>query len=104
LSREPDAGNGPVDFKLSAGYTGRILVEVKKSNNPSLLHGFNTQLPAYEKSEAAEESIYLIMRITEGDSSIKSVLALIDKQVKEGKRMPEVVVIDARKMPSASKR
>ena len=104
LSREPDAGNGPVDFKLSTGYKGRMLVEVKKSNNPYLIHGFKTQLPAYEKSEATEESVYLIMRVTEGESTIKSVLALRKEQVKAGKKVPEVVVIDARRMPSASKK
>jgi len=104
LNREPDAGNGPVDFKLSKGYKARILVEVKKSNNPALLHGFETQLPAYEKSEATEESVYLVLRVTEGDSAIKNVLALREKRMQEGKKVPEVVVIDARKIPSASKR
>jgi hypothetical protein len=39
-------GNRPVDFKLSTGYRGTLLVEVKKSDNPSLLHGFEVQLPA----------------------------------------------------------
>jgi hypothetical protein len=29
LNREPNAGNGPIDFKLSAGYKGRVLIEVK---------------------------------------------------------------------------
>jgi hypothetical protein len=104
LSREPDAGNGPVDFKLSTGYKGRLLVEVKKSNNASLLHGFDIQLPAYEKSEATQESIYLIIRVTEGDSAIKDVLALREKRIEEGKKVPDVVVIDGRKAPSASKR
>ena len=64
LSREPNAGNGPVDFKLSKGYTARILVEVKKSSNSDLLNRFEKQLPAYEKSEATFESIYLIVRVT----------------------------------------
>jgi hypothetical protein len=61
LSREPNAGNGPVDFKLSSGYHARILVEVKKSDNPRLLHGFEIQLPAYENSEASHQSVYLIL-------------------------------------------
>jgi len=104
LSREPDSGNGPVDFKLSTGYRGRLLIEVKKSDNPSLLRGFEVQLPAYEKSEATQESIYLIIRVTEGESAIKDVLALREKRVQEGKKVPEVMVIDARKKPSASKR
>ena len=51
LSREPNAGNGPVDFKLSRGYAARVLVEVKKSSNSDLLNGFEKQLPQYEKSD-----------------------------------------------------
>jgi hypothetical protein len=104
LSREPDAGSGPVDFKLSTGYNGRLLVEVKKSNNSDLLHGFETQLPAYETSEATHESIYLIIRVADGESAIRDVLALREKRLQEGRKVPDVVVIDARKRPSASKR
>jgi hypothetical protein len=104
LSREPDAGNGPVDFKLSTGYNGRMLVEIKKSVNPDLLHGFITQLDAYQKSEAAEESLYLILRISDRESGIKDVLALCEQKQKAGAKVPEVVVVDARKMASASKR
>jgi hypothetical protein len=44
------------------------------------------------------------MRVTEGDAGIKNVLALREKQTEQAKRAPEVVVIDARKTPSASKR
>jgi hypothetical protein len=96
LSREPNAGNGPVDFKLSTGYKGRLLVEVKKSNSSDLLNGFVRQLPEYEKSEATDESTYLIIRVAEGDSGIKNVLALRDKKRAEGKKVPDVFVIDAR--------
>lgn len=104
LSREPNAGNGPVDFKLSTSYKARILVEVKKSDNTSLFHGFETQLPDYEKSEATHESIYLIIRVTEGDIGIKNVLARQKEQIEKGKKVPEVVIIDGRKTPSASKK
>jgi hypothetical protein len=103
LSREPNAGNGPVDFKLSSGYKGRMLVEVKKSSNSHLLNGFEKQLPEYEKSEATDESVYLVIRVTQGDSAIKNVLALRDKKTKEGKKVPDIFVIDARKKASASK-
>jgi hypothetical protein len=103
LSREPNAGNGPVDFKLSSGYKGRILVEVKKSSNSDLVNGFEKQLPEYERSESTDESIYLIMRVTQAESLIKSVLSLRDKKVMEGKKVPQIVVVDARKKVSASK-
>jgi hypothetical protein len=104
LSREVNAGNGPVDFKLSIGYKGRILVEVKKSSNSSLLHGFETQLPAYARSEDTEDSLYLIMRVSGSEAAIRDVLELRDKQAAAGKKVPEIVVIDARTRPPASKR
>jgi hypothetical protein len=104
LSREPDAGNGPVDFKLSTGYDTRILVEIKKSSNSSLLHGFETQLKAYQQSEGTDESIYLILKVSEAEYSINDVLAVRAKAVKEGKKVPEVYIIDATKKDSASKR
>ncbi len=104
LSREPNAGNGPVDFKLSVGYGGRMLVEIKKSTNTGLVHGFETQLPAYEESEATEESVYVILRVSQSESSINDVLTLRDKAIRKGHRVPDVVVIDARKLEPASKR
>lgn len=104
LSREPNAGNGPVDFKLSVGYRGRILVEVKKSTNTKLIHGFETQLQAYQAAEMTEESLYLILRVSNGEKGISDVLALRDEKLGEGFRVPDVVVIDARLTPSASKR
>lgn len=104
ISREPNAGNGPVDFKLSTGYQGRILVEVKLSSNSHLIHGFQTQLPAYEKAEATTESIYLIIQVADSDTSIKNVLKMRDEAIGAGHRVPQIVVIDARPHVSASKR
>lgn len=104
LSREPNAGNGPVDFKLSKGYQARVLVEIKLSSNPHLVRGFTDQLPAYEKSENTEESVLVILRVTESDASVKEVLKIRDRAVKEGKKVPRIVVIDARPTKSASKR
>lgn len=104
LSREPNAGNGPVDFKLSTGYKARILVEIKKSVNSDLVHGFATQLDAYQKSEETEESLYVILRVSERESGITNVLTLCGEKQKEGAKVPEIVVIDARRTASASKR
>ena len=104
LTREPNAGNGPVDFKLSTGYNSRVLVELKKSNNPGLLHGFEKQLKAYGKSEATDELFYVILQMSDNDASIKDVQALREEKAKTGAKVPEVIVIDARKKKSASKR
>lgn len=104
LSREPNAGNGPVDFKVSSGYKGRVLVELKKSNSSKLVHGFETQLKSYAKAEATSWLIYLIVRISDSEVLIKKVLQLRATALSKGERVPEVFVIDARRKPSASKR
>jgi hypothetical protein len=104
LNREPNAGNGPVDFKLSAGYDARVLVEIKKSSNGDLLHGFEIQLSAYEKAEATRESVYLILRVSDNEVPIKDVIALRASAAAKGARVPDIVVIDARKRLPASKR
>ena len=47
ISPEADSGGGPVDFKFSTGYKGRILVEIKLSTG-KVVHGYSTQLGVYE--------------------------------------------------------
>jgi hypothetical protein len=103
LSREPNAGRGPVDFKVSGGYTSRVSVEVKYSKNTDLVHGFEKQLPVYEAAERSFHSIYLILRTTESERGIQRVLALRDGALAQNKRAPEVMVFDVRVEPSASK-
>lgn len=104
LSREPNAGNGPVDFKFSRGYELRILVEIKLSSSKKLVRGFAKQLPAYARSEDAKRTIYIILLVTRSEASIKAIRELIKKAEKEGREVPAVVVIDARIKPTASKR
>jgi hypothetical protein len=103
LNAEPNAGNGPVDFKLSSGYEGRMVVEIKLSSNRQLIHGFETQLPIYQRSEATTHGIYLILQTTDSEMSIKSVQGLRTEAEKRGERVPDLYIIDARPQKSASK-
>jgi hypothetical protein len=104
LSREPNGGNGPVDFKISSGYDARVLVEIKLSSNPHLVQGFEHQLPAYEKSENTTSTFYVVIRVTESEKQIKQVREIYNKAQADGKKVPKLVVIDAMEKPSASKR
>lgn len=104
LSREPNAGSGPVDFKLSRGRQLRVLVEIKLSSNRRLIHGFQKQLPAYQKSENIMRSFYVVIRVTKSERQIKRLLKLRDIVIKDGKNVPEIIVIDALLQPTASKR
>jgi hypothetical protein len=103
LSREPNAGRGPVDFKMSKGAAAKVSVELKYSSNKKLVHGLETQLPIYDKAEKAHHSIYLILRTTEREDGIDRVLDLRNRATSEGRRAPIVLVFDARLQPSASK-
>lgn len=104
LSPEPNAGSGPVDFKFSRGYHYRVLTEIKLSSNKQVVHGYEKQLPTYEKSEKTDRSAYVIIRVAKSQSSIKRVNRLHDAAVQSGEKVPKVFVIDGRRKPSASKR
>jgi len=104
LSRETNAGVGSLDFKVSRGHNAKVNVEVKYSTNPNLIKGFEKQLPTYNKAEKTNTSIYLIIRTKENLNNIKEVQKLADKQKADGKRVPEIIVIDGLKQVSASKR
>jgi hypothetical protein len=51
ITPEAETGNGPVDFKVSFGFRGRVLVEIKLSTNTKLVAGYSRQLEAYKGAE-----------------------------------------------------
>lgn len=104
VSREPNAGSGPVDFKVSAGYERKVLVEVKLSSNSALLHGFEKQLPTYEESEGSQRSFYVVVRVTESTQAIQNVQRRKRRLDREGRSSPTVVVVDGTLRPAASRR
>jgi len=104
INREPNSGSGPVDFKLSHGYEARVLVELKLSSNKSLVHGYEKQLPTYQESESAHRSVYVILQVTETAKSVETVLELQKEARNKGEKAPDIILIDARLKPSASKR
>lgn len=104
LSRECDPGVGELDFKLSSGFKKKVLIEVKKASSSSLLAGFLKQLPAYEKAERTVDSFYLVIKDKELASN--NIKKLLDKEKEldhQGKKCPEIIIVDAIIKPSASK-
>jgi hypothetical protein len=67
MSREPDAGRGPVDFKFSAGWHRRALIEVKLLSSSKLLQGAGAQLPQYLASEQISCAYYVCVGFTDRD-------------------------------------
>lgn len=104
LSREPNAGNGALDFKITHGYNSVVTVEIKYSTNSNLTKGYTIQLPTYNKSENSRNSIYLVLKTKDSETGLKNLMVEHDNLVHKGDYAPEIIVVDARKKLSASKR
>lgn len=101
LSPESDAGRGPVDFKVSAGFKEKVLVELKLTSNKQLAHGFQNQLPIYQRAENATHGIYLV--IDNGGASAARMSAFGQMVRDAGAYAPKVIMVDAVRKESASK-
>jgi hypothetical protein len=105
LSKEVDAGNGPVDFKLSIGSTS-TLVEVKLLGNPRLRHGARRQLPRYLQGENALCGFLLCVGFTDKDfdpDRIERVRQDCSETSRDWDLRVRPIFVDARRRPSASR-
>jgi hypothetical protein len=102
LNREPNAGRGPVDFKISSGYNARVNVEIKYTSN-NIRAGYEKQLPIYDAAERTQYSIFLIIITTDSSKALEDLIKFRSVQIAAGKRAPEIFVVDGRVLPSASK-
>lgn len=102
MNREPNAGRGPVDFKISNGYEARVNVEIKYTSN-NIKSGYEKQLPIYNAAERTQYSIFLIIKTTDSTKALDDLLKFRQSEVTSGKRAPEIFIVDGRINPSASK-
>lgn len=105
ISREPNIGRGPVDFKVSSGFKLRALIELKLVKNSKFWSGLEKQLPTYQNAEEIDIGYFLVVVYTKQDlkkvGEIETHLKKINE--KTGYQI-NVVVVDARSSPtSASK-
>ncbi|NUO83016.1 hypothetical protein HUU05_23335 [candidate division KSB1 bacterium] len=103
LSREPNAGSGPVDFKISRGYRARVNVEIKYSSNSNLENGYSTQLLTYNQAEKTQHSILLIIQTGNHERKLNKLQQLKHEAISGNKRAPEIVTVDGRRSKSASR-
>lgn len=105
ISPESNAGNGPVDFKISKGATQKILVEMKLSSNSKLVSSYIPQNDAYKKAENALANKYVVVQVDEKhEARIQKLYDKRNERITEWREAPEIIVIDATKKESASKR
>jgi hypothetical protein len=103
ISPEVDTGTGEIDFKFSHGYASRILVEIKLSDNPKVVGGYERQLEVYKKAEHTMRATYVVIDVGKMGKKYKEILKLQEKHKKEGLPASEMVFIDGFVKASASK-
>ncbi|MDO4497721.1 MAG: hypothetical protein Q4B58_07845 [Bacteroidales bacterium] len=80
------------------------MIEIKRSSNKNLLHGYRVQLPAYMKAERADHGIFMVILDKDNYDEIKQKLKRVqDEMTEEGEYVPEILYINGMKQPSASK-
>lgn len=104
VSREPNIGRGPVDFKVSHGYALRALIEVKLARNTKFWNGLEKQLPTYQNAEGVEVGYFIVIAYT--DKDLERIID-IQKKAREvnrktGYKIHTVVVDASEDKPSAS--
>lgn len=108
ISRETNMGRGAVDFKFSAGWERRALIEVKLIGSSGFFTGASKQLPQYLKSEQIDVGYYLCVGFADSDFEPDRLKQVNDtcKALSEAKGVKmKPIYVDARNdnKPSASK-
>ena len=104
LTPEAETGNGPVDFKVSSGFSGRVLVEIKLSSNPRLVHGYEKQLEIYRDAEQTFAAYFLVIDVGGLGKKDQQLIYLKNQQSKSGHKASEIVFVNGLPRESASKR
>jgi hypothetical protein len=103
LTPEADTGNGPVDFKVSSGFTDRVLVEIKLSTNSKLVKGYTRQLETYMTAEETLRGYYVVIDIGQMGDKAKNILALKNAAASRGEQTSPIIFVDGTRRLSASK-
>lgn len=103
ISPEVDTGTGEIDFKFSHGYVNRILVEIKLSDNPKVVGGYEKQLETYKKAEHTIRATYVVIDVGKMGKKDKEIVKLQGTRTREGLPASEIIFIDGFVKASASK-
>jgi hypothetical protein len=103
LTPEADTGNGPVDFKVSHGFAGRVLVEIKLSRNGKLINGYTRQLEAYKIAEETMQGFYVVVDVGHMGDKDTRLLQISNEAASRGEKVSPIVFVDGSRRASASK-
>lgn len=103
ITPEADTGNGPVDFKISIGFEGRVLIEIKLSDNPKLIKGYTKQLEKYTEAEETLHGHYVVINVGGLNKKDEELKNLHDDLVKQGRNPSKLHFINGLRKVSASR-
>lgn len=103
ISPEVHSGGGPVDFKFSSGYQGRLLVKMKLSTG-AVVHGYEKQIEVYKNAANATEALFLIVDVGKMGNKLSRIADIFLERTVRGERVTKIVLVNAKKRLSASKR
>lgn len=104
ISPEVDTGTGQVDFKISKGFEAKVLVEIKLSTNSKIIHGYETQLETYKKSERTMRAFYVVVDVGRMGKKDERLVKVKNDASSKGEPLSELVFVDGTIKASASKR
>lgn len=105
ITREDNPGVGEIDFHITKGSKANTVIEIKRSTNENLIHGYRTQLPAYMKAERAQSGIFIVIMEKDNIDEVKQKLVIVQKDMEDkGEYIPEIIYINGMKQYSASNR
>jgi hypothetical protein len=105
LSREVETGRGPVDFKFSAGWSARTLVELKLAHSSSLKSNVRFQMPQYLKSEDVPCGYLVVIQFDDNEVSEEKVNWITSECARisaESGKLYEPIFVDARQNPPSA--
>ena len=103
ISPEAQMGGGPVDFKFSNGYQARVVVEMKRSSG-TVVHGYEKQLEIYKDASKTNHGVFVIMDYGKLGEKLRKIEKIRNYRIQRGLPASEILVIDAKRKDSASKR
>jgi hypothetical protein len=104
VSPEPNIGRGPVDFKVSHGYSFRGLLELKLARNTKFWDGLKIQLPTYMEAEGVKHGYFIVVIFSDTDINRLKDIRKVIQGVNSTGLVIQHFTVDARtEKPSASK-
>jgi len=89
---------------MSKGFETKVLVEIKLSKNSNLVHGNETQLETYKRSERTMRAFYVVIDVGRMGKRDERLIKLRNEAASKSEPLSELIFIDGTLKASASKR